>query len=205
MGKDMFITADLRRIKDQIAEAAKDSAEKNTDGKAPADQPVSVFAGLPDETVKALRERLRDYEYSRRDLQFRLHEFAASVSRWEEELSRNTASLTTVRSSLDSLSVRLDQQQEPDEFSADFQMQLANNSRELDRIRIELIDIQSRLPEQKAEESVSQKNNLFAELDSVSFGQLFRIGSGLLMPLMLTIFFCCLLLAAAIILTFRFI
>ena len=205
MGKDMFITADLCRIKDQIAEAARDTAEKNTDGKAPAGQPVSVFAGLPDETVKALRERLRDYEYSRRDLQFRLHEFAASVSRREEDLSRNTASMTAIRTSLDALSARMDQQQDPDEFSADFQLQLANNFKELDRIRIELIDIQSRLPEQKTEAAASSKNSLFAELDSVSFGQLFRIGAALLMPLMLTIFFCCLLLAAAIILTFRFI
>ena len=203
MGKDMFITADLRRIKDQIAEAARDTAEKNTDGMA-ADRPVSVFAGLPDETAKALRERLRDYEYCRRDLQVRLHEFAASVARREEDLSRNTASMTTVRSSLDTLSARLDRQQDPDEFSADFQLQLASNFKELERIRIELIDIQSFLPEQKTEEAADNKNSLFAELDSVSFGQLFRIGSALLMPLMLTLFFCCLLLAAAIILTFRF-
>ena len=203
MGKDMFITGDLRRIKDQIAEAARDTAEKKPDGKETAARPVSVFAGLSEETAKALRERLRDYEYSRRDLQFRLHEFAASVSRREEELSRNTQSMTTVRSGLDTLSARLDQQQEPDEFSADFQLQLANNFKELERIRIELIDIQSRLPEQQTEESAGRKNGLFAELDSVSFGQLFRIGSALLMPLMLTILFCCLLLAAAIILTFR--
>jgi len=201
----MFITADLCRIKDQIAEAARDTAEKNIDGTEAADQPVSVFAGLSEETAKALRERLRDYEYCRRDLQFRLHEFAASVARREEDLSRNTASMTTVRSTVDSLSARLDRQQDPDEFSADFQLQLANNFKDLDRIRIELIDIQSKLPEQKAEKADGVKNSLFAELDSVSFGQLFRVGSALLMPLMLTIFFCCILLAAAIILTFRFI
>ena len=205
MGKDMFITADLRRIKDQIAEAARDTAEKNTDGTAASDRSTSVFAGLSDETAKALRERLRDYEYCRRDLQVRLHEFAASVARREEELSRNTASMTTVRSGLDSLSARLDRQQDPDEFSADFQLRLASNFKELERIRIELIDIQSLLPEQKTEEAADSKNSLFAELDSVSFGQLFRIGSALLLPLMLTLFFCCLLLAAAIILTFRFI
>ena len=80
----------------------------------------------------------------------------------------------------------MDQQQDPDEFSADFQLQLANNFKELDRIRIELIDIQSRLPEQKTEAAASSKNSLFAELDSVSFGQLFRIGAALLMPLMLS-------------------
>ena len=203
MGKDMFITADLCRIKDQIAEAARETTEKNSDDTAAANQPVSVFAGLSEETAKALRERLRDYEYCRRDLQFRLHEFAASVARRKEDLSRNTASLTDVRTNLNSLSARLDQQQDPDEFSADFQLHLANNFKELDRIRIELIDIQSRLPEQKTEEAADSKNSLFAELDSVSFGQLFRIGSALLMPLMLTILFCCLLLAAAIILTFR--
>lgn len=205
MGKDMFITADLRRIKDQIAEAARDTAEKNTDSTAAADRPVSVFAGLSDETANALRERLRDYEYSRRDLQVRLHELAASVARREEELSRNTAAMATVRSGLDSLSARLDRQQDPDEFSADFQFQLASSFKELEHIRIELIDIQSRMPEQKTEAAAGGRNNLFAELDSVSFGQLFRIGSALLLPLLLTIFFCGLLLAAAIILTFRLI
>lgn len=205
MGKDMFITGDLRRIKDQIAEAARDTAEKKTDDKETAGRPVSVFAGLSEETAKALRERFRDYEYCRRDLQFRLHEFAASVTRREEDLSRNTASMTTVRTSLDALSARLDRQQVPNEFSADFQWQLAGNFKELERIRIELIDIQSRLPEQKTEVAAGSRNSLFSELDSVSFGQLFRIGSALLMPLLLAIFVCCLLLAAAIILTFRFI
>ena len=183
MKKDIYITADLCRIKDRIAEATKDTAENNSEVNNDTDKPVSVFAGLSEETAKALRERVRDYEYCRRDLLFRLHEFAASVSRNEEELSRNTASMSAVRTNLDALSARLEHQQEPDEFSADFQLQLANNFKELEHIRLELIDIQSRLPEKKADETPGPKNNLFAELDSVSFVQLFRIGSALLLPL----------------------
>ena len=81
-------------------------------------------------------------------------------------------------------------------------MVLGRNIREIDQIRLDLIDLQAQIPEApaKAEE---KSGNIFADLDSVSFGQIFRIGAGLLLPLILTILFCSILLCAAIILTFR--
>ena len=95
----------------------------------------------------------------------------------------------------------LAQQQELDEYSADFQIRLSDNFRRLEHLRIELTDIQPPATEKAAAKQSGQ--NAFAELDSVTFGQLFRLGAAFLLPLILTILFTGLLLVLAIILTFR--
>jgi len=206
MKKEIFVTAGLCRIKDQIAEAARNSAEQTAGTQqetAEPGHPVSVFAALPEEARKALQARRREYEQTRRDLLFRLHEFAAKVSRLETETSKNSDAVQKVKSSLDTLLLRLDQQQEPDEFSVDFQIRLSGNFRELDRLRLELIQLQAVIPENNTPEFRNQERSLFAELDSVSFGQIFRVGTALFMPLIITIALSTLIIAAAIVFTFR--
>ena len=205
MKKEVFVTAGLCRIKDQIAEAARNSAEKTADTPSGEDRPaapVSVFETLPEETRKALRARWQEYEHFRQDLSFRLHEFSAGISRMETETRRNAEALQNAKSALDTLLHRLEQQQELDEFAPNFQMHLAENFRELDRMRLDLIQIQALKPAENPAEN-RKGTNLFAELDSVSFGQLFRIGTALFLPLTLAIVFSTLLLILAIALTFR--
>lgn len=195
MSKGGYITAGLYKIKDQLDDPAP-ATVKNPE------EPVSVLEKLPETTRKALIERRQEYERVRQDLRFRLQELSSRLLRQESENRKAGEEFQSVRSRLDPLMERVEKQTEPDEFSEDFQMVLGGNIRELDQIRLELIDLQAEVPVTPAQTEV-KSSNLFADLDSVSFGQLFRIGAGLAMPLILTILFCVLVLAAAIILTFR--
>ena len=202
MKKEMFVTAGLCRIKDQIAQSAENpagqAAEPNT---VKADHPVSVFDSLPPETAKALRSRRQEYEHFRQDLNFRLHELASQLARQCEELEKNAGHLQKLKTETARLLDQLQKQSEPDEFSSDFQLRLSSNFRELEHLRIEMIDLQPPSTEKPAENQSGK--NIFAELDSVSFGQLFRIGSAMMLPLILAILFSGLLLMLTIFLTFR--
>ena len=201
----MYVTAGLYGIKDRIAEASRKSSELS--GETAADEQkaaVSVFDSLPDETRKALRARWQDYEYSRKDLLFRMHEFSAGIARMETETRNRAETLQTLKSGAETQLRNLNQLPEPDEYSSDFQLRLSENFRELDRMRIELIQLQSVFREDGNRQEVREKEKFFPELDSVSFGQIFRIGSAFFMPLILILLFCVVALCASIILTFRF-
>ncbi len=206
--KERYVTPGLVGIREQIAEASRQTGAKSggmetADSKGNNSAPVSVFDTLPDETRKALRTRLQEYGYSRKDLLFRLHEFYAKVTRLESEAKKQTETLGPLKSSLETLMQRLDQQQEPDEYAGNFQTRLSENHRELDRIRLDLIQLQSELPEETAPNSASNPGSLFSELDSVSFGQLFRIGVALFLPVILILLFSGILISIVILLTFR--
>ena len=203
MKKEIFVTAGLCRIKEQIALSAADSENQSgeTDEALP-DPPVSVFDRLPDTTAKALRSRWQEYEHFRQDLTFRLHELSSRIARQSEETEKNAENLQNMKMEVSLLLERMEKQPEPDEFSADFQLRLSENFRQLEHLRLKLIDIQSPLTEKQPAENRSGLN-LFAELDSVTFGQLFRLGAALMLPLILMILFSSLLLIVAILLTFR--
>ena len=157
MSKGGYITAGLYKIKDQLDDAVPGTA-KNPAG------PVSVLDNLPEATRKAWLERRQEYERVRQDLRFRLQEFSSRLLRLESENRKNGEEFQTVRSRLTPLTERVENQTEPDEFSEDFQMVLGRNIREIDQIRLDLIDLQAQIPEApaKAEE---KSGNIFADLD----------------------------------------
>ena len=204
MKKEMFVTAGLCLIKDQIAKSAEDpagqSAKTGEDLPDPA-HPVSVFESLPAETSKALRSRWQEYEHFRQDLNFRLHELAARIANQCAETEKNSSAQQKMKAETARLLERLEQQPELDEYASDFQLRLSDNFRQLEHLRIELAGIQVPAAEKTA---VNQSaGSVFAELDSVTFSQLFRIGAALMLPLILAILFSGLLLILTIFLTFR--
>ena len=162
---------------------------------------MSVFETLPAETAKALRSRWQEYEHFRQDLNIRLHELAVRIANLSAEAERNSAGLQKMREETARLLDRLEQQVELDEFDSDFQLRLSDNFRQLERLRIELTDIQLPTAEKTAVNQPAK--NLFAELDSVTFGQMFRLGAAFMLPLILAILFSGLLLILTIFLTFR--
>ena len=166
-------------------------------------KPVSIFETLPEETRKALRVRCQEYEHFRQDLLFRLHEFSARVSRADSDARKSFDVLNTLKSGSDHLLEQLNQQPEPDEFSPDFQIRLSENFRTLDRMRLELIHLQADFPEDRSCEKTDSDNRFF-ELDSISLGQFFRIGTGLFLPLIVAVLLSAVLISAVIVLTFRF-
>ena len=202
MKKDMFVTAGLCLIKDKIAQSAEDPAEKSakTDENLPG-HPVSVFEGLPAETAKALRSRWQEYEHFRQDLNIRLHELAVRIANRCAETEKNSADLQKMKEETARLLERLEKQPELDEYDPDFQSRLSDHYRQLEHLRIDLTEIQ--LP--TAEKTVADQSakNFFAELDSVTFGQMFRLGAAFMLPLILAVLFSGLLLIVTIFLTFR--
>lgn len=204
MKKEVFVTAGMCRIKDQFADTARNMADEPVDAeeKKPSG-PVSVFDGLSEETARALRERVREYEHFRQDLTFRLHEFASRTDSQSAELEKTAEVLRQARSRAAALLEKAERQTPPDEYSEDFQLRLSDNCRELERLRIELIDLHGQLPETTAAQPQSAERNLFADLDSITFGQLFRIGAAMMLPLILAMVFGGILLTLAIFLTFR--
>ena len=202
MKKEMFVTAGLCRIKDQIALTAKDPEEQSDESNtAIPNHPVSVFESLPDDTAKALRSRWQEYEHFRQDLNFRLHELSSQIVRRSEEVEKDSQNLQKLKTEIAQLLEQLEKQHDPDEFSTDFQLKLSENFRELEHLRIALIDLHTAWSEKPAEKPSA--GNIFAELDSVSFGQLFQIGFAMMLPLILVLLFTGLLLTLTIILTFR--
>ena len=204
---DMYVTPGLLGIREQIAEASRKNSgkpagqeERGPETFAPR---VSVFESLPEETRKALRARCLEFEHSKKDLLFRLHELSARTARMETDARRNAELSQRLKEGSAAALKKLERQQEPDEFSEDFQLRLSDNFRELDRIRLELIDLQAELPEENRSGAPARQAGLFAELDSVSFGQLFRIGTGLFLPVILTALLCAVLIAIALVLVFR--
>ena len=202
MKKDMFVTAGLCLIKDKIAQSAEESAEKSAkaDETLP-DRPVSVFEGLPLETAKALRSRWQEYEHFRQDLNIRLHELAVRIANQCAETEKNSADLQKMKEETARLLERLEKQPELDEYAPDFQLRLSDNYRQLEHLRIDLTGIQLPTAEKTAADQAAK--NLFAELDSVTFGQMFRLGAAFMLPLILAILFSGLLLIVTIFLTFR--
>ena len=203
--REGFVTAGLCKVKDQIAEAARNPAAGKTEetgGEAPA-KPVSILESLPEETRKAILARRLEIEQFRRDLRFRLHESAVKTAQTEADSRKRADTLLALKNQLDVLTNQLEKQQEPDEFSQDYQIRLSESFRELEKIRLELIDIEAAMPESSAPETRGQ-TNLLADLDSVTFGQLFRLGWAFFLPLILTVSLGVLVLALVIVLTFRF-
>lgn len=214
MKKDLFITPGLCRIREQIADAARKSNEKKPgeDGDSAVQQnsapqvPVSALAALPPETRQAWLARRDEFLRFRKEMRIRLHELSAECSRRNEVAEKKQNEVKDAGQQLAVLLEKLEQQTEPDEFSPDFQTRLSEVCRELDHMRLELVPLQNMLAADRPAENPSGcagSASLFAELDSVSFGQLFRIGAALSLPLLLTLFFCALLLCAVIALTFR--
>ena len=207
MSRERYVTPGLVGIREQIAESSRQIAGKpadpETDSGENTTSPVSIFDSLPEETRKALRARLQEYEYSRKDLLFRLHELSAKVVRMDSDARKQTEVLGPLRSRLEACLQLLEQQQEPDEYSSDFQIRLSEKHRELDRIRLDLIQIQSEMPSEPDSNRAVKSAGLFSELDSVSFGQLFRIGFALFLPVILILLLSGILISLVILLTFR--
>ena len=204
MKKEVFVTEGLHRIKGQIAEAAKKSPDTDVSGPFVETGAVPPHELLSPETREALQKRHDEFIRFRRDILFKLHEMLADCSASSESARKLAADYSQAEAQLGDLLNRLETLEEPDTDSENYQIRLSEACRSLERIRLEMIPLRSQF--EKTPDSVhspASRTNLFAELDSVSFGQIFRVGLYLLLPLMLMVLFFGLLLSAVIIMTFR--
>lgn len=204
MKKEVYVTEGLLRIKEQIAEAAKKSSETEIVPSPAETQVVPPHELLSPETREALRKRHDEFTRFRRDVLFKVHELLSVSSDAVETARKQSEDSALLESQLKELLARLEELDEPDTASADYQMRLSEACRSLERLRLDLIPLQTPL-ENKPEVSAGSvsRQNLFAELDSVSFWQILRVGLYLSLPLLLILLIFGILLSAVIIMTFR--
>ncbi len=204
MKKEVFVTEGLLRIKEQIAEAAKKSSETEGAGPLAGTEPVPPHELLSPETREALRKRHEEFMRFRRDVLFRIHELMSACSAAAEAARKQTEASSHLEARLKELLIRLEELGEPDTNAADYQIRLSEACRSLEKLRLEILPLRASLEKNPASVAESaSRSNFFAELDSVSFGQIFRVGFYLSLPLLIGILLFGILLSAVIVVTFR--
>lgn len=220
MGKDMFVTSGLCRIREQIAASSKKSASSSEDGSpiqeeegnavsspgipASAPQKEFDFETLSPEAQRALIQREEEFERFRREVMLRIHEMDLASGSNKEKALETIRLSDKIKTDLEALRRTMEALPEISREESSYRRILADNCRTLDRVRMEMLDIKLLLEEER-ENKVSSgiKANLFAELDSVTFAQIFRVACAFFLPLIGALLLGLLLLGILIILTFR--
>lgn len=204
MKKEVYVTEGLHRIKGQIADAAKKSPDAE-DSESPAGtEAPPPHELLSPETREALRQRHEEFMRFRRDVFLRVHEMLADCSVSTESARKVVEGYAETGAQLKELLSRLEALGEPDTDSENYQILLSEACRSLEKIRLDIVPLRAQLKKAPGPSAESApRSNLFAELDSVSFGQIFRVGLYLSLPLLLMVLLFGILLSAVIVLTFR--
>ncbi len=206
MKKEVYVTEGLLRIKEQIAEAAKKSPDTDGAGSpAAGTETVSPQEQLSPETREALRKRHEEFTRFRRDVLFKVHELLSVSSATAGAARKKAEDSSLVETQLKELLTRIEELGEPDADTSDYQIRLSVACRSLDRLRLELIPLQTPLEKEQASSSAESapRSNFFAELDSVSFWQILRVGLYLSLPLLIALLLFGALLSVVIVMTFR--
>ncbi|MBO7148095.1 MAG: hypothetical protein J6W81_10155 [Lentisphaeria bacterium] len=207
MKKDIYVTNGLHRIKGQIAEATRRNAEAdNTAGQAEeitAKPQRPYFETLSAETQRACHERLAELNRTKSDIHSKIIELQSECNRNAAESQRLAELYQHVSTGLNSLLPEIDKCTNPDQNSEAYQMQLSALHHDLEKIRLNVVELQAQLPEKNKNQTSGGLGNLLAELESVTLGQLCRIGFGLFLPLLIVLLISGFILGLMIVFTFR--
>ena len=159
---------------------------------------------------EAMLRRVADYRTSRRDLSVRTAETLAWLDHEISESWRKVQELTPKREHLAKVAEELGKPSPLDTDGTASQSVIAAESRKLDDLRLDVCrmitesgvpasgnDTVSRNPARAASTSSS------VDLDSLTFGQLCRLGWGVFFPVVIAVFFAALLIGAAVIAAFN--
>ena len=173
----------------------------------PAPQPTPAVSK---QLSEAMLRRVADYRTSRRDLSVRTAETLAWLDHEISESWRKVQELTPKREQLAKIAEELGKPSPLDTDGAASQSVIAAESRRLDDLRLDVCrmitesgvpasgnDTVSRNPARTASSSSS------VDLDSLTFGQLCRLGWGVFFPVVIAVFFAALLIGAAVVAAFN--
>ena len=155
---------------------------------------------------EAMQRRVSDFRLSRRDLAVRTAESLAMIDREIAESERKLRELKPRRDHLASIAAELNKESPLDVDGAATQSQIAAESRRLEDLRLDacrMIAESGMTP--SAAQAPARKNSSLEDIDwnSVTFGQLCRIGWGVFFPVVLAVFLGALLIGAAVIAAFN--
>ena len=155
---------------------------------------------------EAMQRRVTDFRLSRRDLAVRTAESLARIDREIAESERKLQELRPRREHLASISSELNRESPLDVDGAATQAQIAAESRRLEDLRLDVCRmIAESGMTQPGQQAAPQNKSSFEgiEWNSVTFGQLCRIGWGLCFPFIVTVLLGALFVGAAVIAAFN--
>ncbi len=202
MEKNISLMNDLHKIDLSAAVNPSFMPESKPEQTVPIQLPVSKPLS------EAVQRRLTDFRLSRRDLAVRVTESLGGIE-WEiAESERRLQELKPRRDRLASIAAELSRENPLDAESGVTQTQIATESRRLEELRLDACRMIAEsgattqsipLPAQKTKASSFEG----IDWDSVTFGQLCRIGWGVFFPFIVTVILAAFLIGAAVIAAFN--
>ena len=155
---------------------------------------------------EAMQRRVSDFRLSRRDLAVRIAESLAGIDIEIADSERKLQELRPRREHLASIAAELNRETPLDVDGAATQSQIAAESRRLDELRLNACRMIAESGATTQNIPIpAQKSSSFEGIDwdSVTFGQLCRIGWGMFFPFIVTVLLAALLIGAAVIAAFN--
>ena len=203
MDKNISVMSNLHKLNLSSVLNPDVSSESNLVQAIPPDSPPPAVSK---QLSEAIQRRIADFRLSRRDLAVRTAESLALIEREIAESERKIQELKPRRDQLASIAAELEKESPLDVDGVSSQSQIAAESRRLEGLRLDACRIiaDSSATTQSVPIAV-QNSSSFDGIDweSVTFGQLCRIGWGIFFPFILTVFFGAILIGAAVIAAFN--
>ena len=202
MEKNISIMNDLHKINISNTLNPSPPMESNLVQDIPKPQTPVVSKQLSE----AMQRRVNDYRLSRRDLAVRIAESLAGIDREIADSQRKLLELRPRRELLANIADELNKLSPLDVDGSATQSQIAAESRRLDNLRLDACRIIAASgTAAPGAQAPAQNPSLFEGIDwdSVTFGQLCRIGWGMFFPFIVTVLLAALLIGAAVIAAFN--
>ena len=204
MEKNISVMNDLHKINISNVLNPPPPMESNLVQDIP--QPPPPQPAVSKQLSEAMRRRVNDIRLSRHDLAVRIAESLAGIDREITEAERRLQELRPRREHLMSIAADLNKEPPLTEDGSATQSQIATESRRLDDLRLDACRM---IAESTATTQTiplpSQTASSYEHIDwnSVTFGQLCRIGWGIFFPFIVSILLAALLIGAAVIAAFN--
>ena len=173
------------------------------------DIPAPPTPAVSKQLSEAMLRRVADYRTSRRDLSVRTAETLAWLDHEISESWRKVQELTPKREQLAKIAEELAKPSPLDTDGTASQSVIAAESRKLDDLRLDVCRMitESGVPasgnDAAARNPARTASSSSVDLDSLTFGQLCRLGWGVFFPVVIAVFFAALLIGAAVIAAFN--
>ncbi len=204
MDKNISVMSNLHKLNLSSVLNPDVPSESNLVQAIPPDPPPQP--AVSKQLSEAIQRRVADFRLSRRDLAVRTAESLALIEREIAESERKIQELKPRRDQLASIAAELEKESPLDVDGVSSQSQIAAESRRLEGLRLDACRIiaDSSATTQSVPIAV-QNSSSFDGIDweSVTFGQLCRIGWGIFFPFILAVFFGAILIGAAVIAAFN--
>ena len=202
MEKNISIMNDLHKINISNTLNPSPPMESNLVQDIPKPQTPVVSKQLSE----AMQRRVNDYRLSRRDLAVRIAESLAGIDREIADSQRKLLELRPRRELLANIADELNKLSPLDVDGSATQSQIAAESRRLDNLRLDACRIIAASgTAAPGAQAPAQNPSSFEGIDwdSVTFGQLCRIGWGMFFPFIVSVLLAALLIGAAVIAAFN--